>query len=92
MRHHHKQNVQGELCCPQHKALAMPKNIHMFANKCKKYDMNKAKVFFNGLNLFSKFILCEFSYFTDNAVDLLATYSDINVAQHQNGYSLHFTK
>jgi hypothetical protein len=56
------------------------------------YNINKAKVFFNGLHLFSEFIFCEFSYFTDNAVDLSCTFSDINTAQHQNGYSLHFTK
>lgn len=43
-------------------------------------NKNKAKVFLNGLNLFSEFILCEFSYFTDNAVDLSCTY-DINTAQ-----------
>jgi len=55
------------------------------------YNINKAKVFLNRLHLFSALIFCEFSYFTDNAADLSRTFSDINIAQHQNGYSLHFT-
>jgi len=36
MTHNHTQNVQGELCCSQHKTLAISKNTRMFASKCTK--------------------------------------------------------